>query len=572
MSTQLNRQLTFLGSYNDRVVARLETWGNASFSKRLWQHDGTLWISDPEEVAAIPELTNRLGWLELPVSMAAEAGKLSAFATEIRAAGMTDVVLLGMGGSSLAAEVLMTLFGNAPGFPALRVLDSTHPGAVQRLTDSIDPAKTLFLVSSKSGGTIETLSFYKYFFHLVAAELENPGEHFVAITDPGSKLEVMAREKQFRRVFSSPKDVGGRYSALTYFGLVPAALIGIDAAEFLQQAAQMQAAAGPGVPATENPALVLGAVLGELALAGRNKVVFLSTPKLEHFGVWIEQLVAESTGKQGRGILPVVGEPLLAPDDYGEDCCFVSLQLAGELPLSLESGIEDLKAAGFPVVVMTMNRIMNLAQEFYRWEVATAAAGAVLEINPFNQPNVEAAKIKARELMETSKKTGKLPLPKPLIQDDKLSLYGSPLSPSFQSSAEYLQHFLRLVKPGDYLALMAYLPMSRESEALLQRLRLLLRRRCRVVTTLGFGPRFLHSTGQLHKGDGNQGVFIQLTADFDRDVPIPGEPYTFGTLIAAQSQGDFQALGENGRRLVRIHLNGPLKSGLEYLLSLVEAG
>lgn len=572
MSTQLNRQLTFLGSYNDRVVARLETWGNASFSKRLWQHDGTLWISDPEEAAAIPELTNRLGWLELPVSMAAEAGKLSAFATEIRAAGMTDVVLLGMGGSSLAAEVLMTLFGNAPGFPALRVLDSTHPGAVQRLTDSIDPAKTLFLVSSKSGGTIETLSFYKYFFHLVAAELENPGEHFVAITDPGSKLEVMAREKQFRRVFSSPTDVGGRYSALTYFGLVPAALIGIDAAEFLQQAAQMQAAAGPGVPATENPALVLGAVLGELALAGRNKVVFLSTPKLEHFGVWIEQLVAESTGKQGRGILPVVGEPLLAPDDYGEDCCFVSLQLAGELPLSLESGIEDLKAAGFPVVVMTMNRIMNLAQEFYRWEVATAAAGAVLEINPFNQPNVEAAKIKARELMETSKKTGKLPLPKPLIQDDQLSLYGSPLSPSFQSSAEYLQHFLRLVKPGDYLALMAYLPMSRESEALLQRLRLLLRRRCRVVTTLGFGPRFLHSTGQLHKGDGNQGVFIQLTADFDRDVPIPGEPYTFGTLIAAQSQGDFQALVENGRRLVRIHLNGPLKSGLEYLLSLVEAG
>lgn len=572
MSTQLNRQLTFLGSYNDRVVARLETWENASFSKRLWQHDGTLWISDPEEAAAIPELTNRLGWLELPVSMAAETGKLSAFATEIRAAGMTDVVLLGMGGSSLAAEVLMTLFGNAPGFPALRVLDSTHPGAVQRLTDSIDPAKTLFLVSSKSGGTIETLSFYKYFFHLVAAELENPGEHFVAITDPGSKLEVMAREKQFRRVFSSPTDVGGRYSALTYFGLVPAALIGIDAAEFLQQAAQMQAAAGPGVPATENPALVLGAVLGELALAGRNKVVFLSTPKLEHFGVWIEQLVAESTGKQGRGILPVVGEPLLAPDDYGEDCCFVSLQLAGELPLSLESGIEDLKAAGFPVVVMTMNRIMNLAQEFYRWEVATAAAGAVLEINPFNQPNVEAAKIKARELMETSKKTGKLPLPKPLIQDDQLSLYGSPLSPSFQSSAEYLQHFLRLVKPGDYLALMAYLPMSRESEALLQRLRLLLRRRCRVVTTLGFGPRFLHSTGQLHKGDGNQGVFIQLTADFDRDVPIPGEPYTFGTLIAAQSQGDFQALVENGRRLVRIHLNGPLKSGLEYLLSLVEAG
>ena len=572
MSAHINQQLTFLGSYNDRVVARLETWENARFSERLWQHDGTLWIADPDQAAATPELVDRLGWLDLPVSMAAEAGKLSAFAAEIRAAGMTDVVLLGMGGSSLAPEVLMTIYGNAPGFPALRVLDSTHPDAVKDLTNSIDPAKTLFLVSSKSGGTIETLSFYKYFFHLVAAELENPGNHFVAITDPGSKLESLAREKQFRRVFSSPTDVGGRYSALTYFGLVPAALIGIDVAAMLRNAQEMAVASGPGVPAAENPALVLGAVLGELALAGRNKVVFLSTPKLEHFGVWIEQLVAESTGKLGRGILPVVGEPLLAPADYGQDCCFVSLQLAGDLPLSLESGIEKLKAAGFPVVVIEINRIMDLVQEFYRWEVATAAAGAVLAINPFNQPNVEAAKIKARELMETSKKTGKLPAPKPLIQDDQLSLYGSPLSQSFQSNGEYLQHFLRLVKPGDYLALMAYLPMSRESEALLQRLRLLLRQRCRVVTTLGFGPRFLHSTGQLHKGDGNQGVFIQLTADCDRDVPIPGEPYTFGTLIAAQFQGDFQALVENGRRLLRIHLNGSFKNGLKHLLSLLEAG
>ncbi|MCK4379320.1 MAG: transaldolase, partial [Deltaproteobacteria bacterium] len=327
-----------------------------------------------------------------------------------------------------------------------------------------------------------------------------------------------------------------------------------------------------GVPAAENSALVLGAVLGELALAGRNKVVFLSTPKLEPLGVWIEQLVAESTGKLGRGILPVVGEPLLTPDAYGKNCCFVSLQLAGDLPPALESGIEDLKAAGFPVIVITVNRIMDLAQEFYRWEVSTAAAGAVLEINPFNQPNVEAAKIKARELMETCKKTGELPVSTPLIQDDHLSLYGLPLPQPPRSVNECLQQFLQLVKPGDYLALMAYLPMAQKNDALLQRFRLALRERCRVATTLGYGPRFLHSTGQLHKGDGNQGVFLQLTADPDQDVSIPGEPYSFGTLIAAQAQGDFQALEENGRRLMRIHFSGSLESGLNRLISLVEAG
>jgi glucose-6-phosphate isomerase len=572
ISTQINQQLTFLGSYNDRVVARLTAWENARFSERLWQHDGTLWIADPDRAAATPELMNRLGWLDLPESMAAEVGELSGFAAEIRAAGMADVVLLGMGGSSLAPEVLMTIFGNAPGFPALRVLDSTHPDVLRVLDDSIDLKQTLFLVSSKSGGTIETISFYKYFFHRVAGELENPGDHFVAITDPGSKLELMAREQQFRRIFSSPADVGGRYSVLTYFGLLPAALIGIDPAEFLQQAAQMEAATDPGVPAAENPALVLGAVLGELALAGRNKMVFLSTLKLEPYGVWIEQLVAESTGKLGRGILPVVGEPLLEPAAYDEDCCFVSLQLAGDLSPSLESGIERLKAAGFPVVVITIERIMTIAQEFYRWEVATAAAGAVLEINPFNQPNVEAAKIKARELMETCKNTGELPVSTPLIQDDHLSLYGLPLPQPPRSVNECLQQFLQLVKPGDYLALMAYLPMRKKNDLLLQRLRLLLRQRCRVVTTLGYGPRFLHSTGQLHKGDDNQGVFLQLTADPDQDVPIPGEPYSFGTLIAAQAQGDFQALVENGRRLLRIHLSGSLESGLKRLILLVEAG
>ena len=570
MAAQINQQMTFLSSYVDRITSRLKAWDDARFSECLWQRDGTLWVADPEQAAADPDLENRLGWLDLPKSMAAEVGKLSAFAAEIRAAGITEVVLLGMGGSSLAPEVLMTVFGNASGFPLLRVLDSTHPDAISALAGKIDPEKTLFLVSSKSGGTIETLSFYKYFFHFMAGKLKNPGDHFVAITDPGSKLEAIARERHFRRVFSSPADVGGRYSALTFFGLLPASLIGIEVENLLAGAAQMELAAGPRVPAAENPALVLGAALGELALAGRNKVVFSLTPKLAAFAAWIEQLVAESTGKQGRGIVPVVDEPLLAPAAYGEDCCFVTLQLAGDLPPALESGIEKLKAAGFPVVTITVNRVMDLGQEFYRWEMATAAAGAVLAVNPFNQPNVEAAKIKAKELMESCKKTGKLPASTPLIQDGHLSLYGRSLSPLSQSISEYLQQFLQSLKPGDYLSLMAYLPRECKNDELLQRLRLRLRGDRRVVSCLGYGPRFLHSTGQLHKGDGNQGVFIQLTADFEQDVSIPGESYSFGTLIAAQAQGDFQALEEKGRRIMRLHLGGSLESGLKRLIALVE--
>ena len=570
MDPRINHQRLFSGPSAGRIAARLDAWEKAKFAERLWRHDGTLWVPDPEQAAAAPELENRLGWLDLPESMAAKAVQLKEFADEIRSDGITDIVLLGMGGSSLAPEVLMTIFGNAPGFPVLRVLDSTHPDAIAVLDQKIDPGRTFFLVSSKSGGTIETLSFYKYYFHRVAEVVENPGNHFAAITDPGSKLESLAREKRFRRIFFSPPDVGGRYSALTYFGLVPAALIGLDMAELLRQAAVMKAAAGAGIPVPENPALVLGAFLGEMALAGRNKVVFLPTPQLEPFGVWIEQLVAESTGKLGRGILPVVGESLLPPDAYGSDCCFVSLQLAGDASPSLESGLEDLQTAGFPVVVITVNQIMSLAQEFYRWEMATAAAGAVLEINPFNQPNVEAAKIKARELMEISKKTGKLPVSTPLFQDGQLSVYGQPLPQPPSSIGEYLREFLQLVKPGDYLALMAYLPMGQQDQ-LLQRLREALRGRCRVPATLGYGPRFLHSTGQLHKGDANQGVFLQLTADPLQDIAIPGEPYTFGTLIAAQAQGDFQALEDNGRRLLRIHLGSSLKDGLERLISLVEA-
>ncbi|MBN2331688.1 MAG: glucose-6-phosphate isomerase [Deltaproteobacteria bacterium] len=568
----LNTQALHLGFYADVLDSRLALWEKVSLPRRLWQRDGTLWVADPRQAAATPELADRLGWLTLPSSMIAETENLAAFAAEIKAAGFTHVVLLGMGGSSLAPEVLMTIFGNAAGYPVLQVLDSTHPDAVGALAAGLDIPRTLFLVSSKSGGTIETLSLFNYFFSLAESVLENPGNHFVAITDPGSKLETLALAKQFRRIFSSPQEVGGRYSALTFFGLLPAALIGINVGALLNQTGIMAAACGPGVPAADNPALVLGAALGELALAGRDKVVFLTTPKLASFGVWVEQLVAESTGKRGRGILPVVGEPLADAESYGPDCCFVALQLVGDHQESLAADLDALRQAGLPLISIEVQESISLAQEFYRWEMATAAAGAVLEVNPFDQPNVEAAKSKAREVMAACKTTGSLPIRPPLVQDEYLTVYGLDAAVQPGSVGAVLATFLSRVQPGDYLALMAYLPMFPKNDALLQQLRLLLRRRCQVETTLGYGPRFLHSTGQLHKGDGNRGVFLQLTADGDCDIMIPGQLYTFGVLIAAQAQGDYQALEENGRRLLRIHLSGSPIAGLKQLLALLAAG
>ncbi len=567
--TGVNRQQIFLGEYAAAHRARLAAWERESVPSRLWQRDPTLWVKDPRAAAAAPELGNRLGWLELPRTMTAAAAALPAFAAEIREAGFSDVVLLGMGGSSLAPQVMRAVFGRPAGFPAFHVLDSTHPEMVRAIAARLPLSRTLFLVASKSGGTIETLSFFRYFYARAVAELENPGRHFVALTDPGSRLQALAAEKNFRRVFSTPPEVGGRYSVLTYFGLLPAALMGIDVDQALARAARMLAAAGPTVPAAANPALELGAALGELALAGRNKMILVADPPLDAFGDWVEQLVAESTGKEGRGIVPVVGEPLIAdPAAYGRDCYFVSLEFSGAKPAAA-AALDVLKAAGYPVIRLTLGDHLDLFQEFYRWEMATAMAGAVLGINPFNQPNVEAAKRKARELMAAAgREGGGLPAPEPLLAAGELQLFApAPLVATELPTA--LEAFLGRVTVGDYLALMAYLPSFPEITGRLQQLRERLRRRCRVVTTLGYGPRFLHSTGQLHKGDGNQGVFLQLTADIDRDLEIPGEAYSFGLLLAAQAQGDFQALAENGRRLLRLHLGSDPRIGLERLLALL---
>ena len=561
---EVGKQRFTLGPYAEAVHARQKSWSEANVTRRIWRKDGTVWMPDPEKAALTPDLINRLGWLTSPEVMHDHLDVLIDFANEIRKEGVTNVLLLGMGGSSLAPEVFMTTFGNAPGYPSLIVLDSTHPGFVQHVANSVDVAKTLFLVSSKSGGTTETLSFFKFFYNAVSAVKDEPGKNFVAITDPGSPLETLAAEKRLRRVFSSPSDVGGRYSALTYFGLVPGALIGMNLHKLLDRAITMVHASHYCVPVAENPGLALGAAMGELALAGRDKVTFFSSPSIAAFGVWVEQLIAESTGKNGTGILPVAGERLAAPGHYGDDRFFVYLRLEGDENDALDKGIDALEAAGHPVVRIALDEREDLGGEFFRWEMATAAAGAVLGINPFDQPNVEAAKSKARELLSAFGETGSLPADTPTVVEGNIEVFGG-AGKNGGSIGEVFADFVKLTRSRDYVALMAYLPRTDETELILDSIRLALRDRLKVATTLGYGPRFLHSTGQLHKGDGNKGLFIQITHGPENDIPIPGEPYGFGTLVTAQALGDYQALVERGRRLTRFHIKGDVMVGLKQL-------
>ena len=553
-----------LGRHADAVDARQKSWSAANMTRRIWQKDGTVWVPDPEKAALTTDLINRLGWLTMPEVIHDYLDALTDFADEIKKKGFTNVVLLGMGGSSLAPEVFMTTFGNAPGYPSLIVLDSTHPTSVRHVAESVDLANTLFLVSSKSGGTTETLSFFKFFYNAVSDVKEDPGKNFVAITDPDSPLEALAAEKKLRRVFPSPPDVGGRYSALTYFGLVPAAMIGMNLHKLLDRAITMVHASHYCVPVAENPSLALGSAMGELALAGRDKITFFASPSIAAFGVWVEQLIAESTGKNGKGILPVADEKLGAPGHYGDDRFFVYLRMEGDENEALDNGIEALEAAGHPVVRFALDEKEDLGGEFFRWEMATAAAGAVLGINPFDQPNVEAAKSKARELLKAFGEKGSLPADTPILVEGDIEVFGG-TGRSAGSMREILTDFVKLARPGDYMALMAYVPRTGETDAILNSIRLVLRDRLKVATALGYGPRLLHSTGQLHKGDGNKGLFIQITHAPESDIAIPGEPYSFGTLIAAQALGDYQALAERGRRLIRFHIKGDVTVGLKQL-------
>jgi transaldolase/glucose-6-phosphate isomerase len=508
------------------VARRLRAIEVAQLPKRIWARDPTVWKDDPNT----PEIRDRLGWLTVGKAMAQQVKVLNAFAGEVRAE-FDRVVLCGMGGSSLAPEVLWRTFGAAPGHPSLHVLDSTDPRAVRQAEQQGDLAKTLFIISSKSGTTQESDSFFRYFWERTGGR----GSQFIAITDPGTPLEQLAGERRFRRTFLNPPDIGGRYSALTYFGLVPAALIGVDVETLLHRAHRMAEACASCVPALENPAAWLGAILGEGALAGRDKATFVLSPGIASFGLWVEQLIAESTGKEGKGILPVADEPLGPPEVYGADRVFVSLVLAGEADRGIESRLAALESAGHPVVHLRLDDRYDLGLEFFRWEFATAVAGAVLRINPFDQPNVAESKANTKAVLAKR----------------------SPTSPA--ASARELEKFLTGIKAGDYLAIMAYLPPAPENDRQLAAIRLRLRDRLKVATTLGYGPRFLHSTGQLHKGGPPVGHFIQITEPLKKDLPIPGEPFSFGQLEAAQAEGDLLALRARGRPAIRIEDFGLLE-------------
>lgn len=549
-------QSATLGSYQSAVDDALADIAEKKTVARIWAKDHTVWKDDPTGIS------NRLGWLHSAEVMCENVERLQSLAEAVRAEGFSHALLLGMGGSSLAPEVLRKTFGVKKGYLDLAVLDSTDPGAVLSQAERLDLARTLFIVATKSGGTVETLSFFKFFYNRVAEVVgeDQAGAHFVAITDPGSDLEKLAERYHFRTTFLNDPDIGGRFSALSFFGLVPAALIGVDLERLLGRALEASTGCSSCVAAADNPGAWLGAVLGELAKAGRDKVTFAISPAIASFGDWIEQLIAESTGKKGTGILPVVGEPLGPPKVYGNDRLFVYLRVDGDD--THDAAISALEGAGHPVVRLHLHEPYGLGMQFFLWEMATAVAGQRLGINPFNQPNVEAAKVLARQMVAEYKEKGALP--------------GGEAAPL---SVEAVEAFLKRARAGgretgagrSYISLQAYVQATDKTNEALQKLRIRLRDRYKLATTVGYGPRFLHSTGQLHKGDAGNGMFIQFTTDASRDASIPDEAgksdasMTFGVLKMAQALGDHQALLEEGREVIRFHLGENVVSELEQL-------
>ncbi len=511
--------------------------------KRMWAKDHTLWNDDPKEIA------DRLGWLDVAEGMQGQTPTLEAFSEKVRGTGFTHIVLLGMGGSSLGPEVLRQSFQeSAKGFPSLIVLDSTVPARIQEVTDRINPALTLFLVSSKSGTTVETISYYRYFRRLVEESVgaARAGDNFVAITDGGTPLEKLSEDEGFRRTFPNPPELGGRYSVLSYFGLVPAALAGIKLATLLDRAQEMAAKCSAGVPHGENPGVALGAAMAGLAKDGRDKLTLVASKSIQSFGLWAEQMIAESLGKDGKGIIPVAGEPLSEPESYGPDRRFVHLCAQWEDSQNPEAvALKRIEAAGFPVFRVKLGDPYDLGAEFFRWQFATAAAGALMGINPFDQPDVQGSKDNTDRVLDIHRRTGKLPAP-----------------PPEGAVAALLSH----ARPGDYLVIMAYIKQTDESDESFARLRRWTLKKHGLATTLGYGPRFLHSTGQLHKGGPANALFLQLTSDHPIDLEIPGQDYSFGILASAQSTGDLEALHALGRRAVRVHLGREPAAGLFRLL------
>lgn len=546
-----------LGTFNlapalrDPFNQALADWDKKEGVNRLWSRDASLWTNTTE--------AQWLGWLDIVEAQLKDPTRFTKVADDVRAGGYTNILLLGMGGSSLCPEVFSLSFGNIAGFPKLHILDSTVPAQVLSVEHGVNLEKTLFIVASKSGSTLEPNIFKQYFYDRAGRD----GSRFYAITDPGSKMEQIAKSENFARIFMGVPSIGGRYSALSDFGMIPAAAMGVDVPKLLQEAKEMVEACRQ--PTDRNPGVQLGLFLGTLANAGRNKLTIVCSPGIHDLGAWMEQLIAESTGKEGKGIIPVDREPLAAPAGYGDDRVFAYVRLDKGFDPAQDTAVSAIEAAGHPVVRIPVADVYQLGAEFFRWEIATAVSGAVLGINPFDQPDVEFSKVETRKLTDEFEATGSLPSESPLFTEKGIAVYGNTTATSLNAA---LKEHLSDIGEG-YVAFLAYVEMTAAHEATLNAVRELIRNRTKAATCLGFGPRFLHSTGQAYKGGPPNGVFIQITSDDAPDVPVPGQKYSFGVVKAAQAQGDLAVLRERGRRWLRVHLSGDVSAGLSDLSSAI---
>jgi transaldolase/glucose-6-phosphate isomerase len=576
-NTQVNQQSATLPADLDAGVKKnLNDWRASGKVRRLWQGDASLWTNEDE--------ANWLGWLGITDVQIADIAKLKALADEVKSAGFSDILLLGMGGSSLCPEVLSLTYPQTAGFPRLHILDSTDPAQIRSIESKINIAKTLFIVSSKSGSTLEPNIYKQYFFERAQQTVgaDKTGSHFIAITDPGSKMQLVAERDRFRHIFYGLPSIGGRYSALSNFGMVPGAAMVLDIGKFLERTKEMVEACKAATPVDQNPGVMLGLILGTAAKLGRDKVTLITSPGISDLGAWLEQLLAESTGKQGKGVIPVDRETPGAPEVYGNDRVFAYLRLEAAPDAAQDAKVAALEKAGQPVVRIAVSDTYSLGQEFFRWEIATAVAGSIIGINAFNQPDVEASKIVTKKLTSEYESKGSLPPEKPIVEEAGFKLFTDEINAAELAKAasagpasdgalkNYLRAHLARLGAGDYFALLGYVEMNAEHEALLHSLRMNVRDRKHVATVLGFGPRFLHSTGQAYKGGPNSGVFLQVTCDDAQDLPVPGQKYTFGVVKAAQARGDFQVLAERKRRALRVHLGSDVKAGLTKLAELVK--
>ncbi|MDX2162322.1 MAG: bifunctional transaldolase/phosoglucose isomerase [bacterium] len=564
----MERQTAHLGVHESAVSAAVSALEGQHANARIWAHDGTLWKDHP---AIVAKINDRLGWLDTHTTI--DRARLNAARMLGESGTISHVVLLGMGGSSLAPEVLSRTFGLQPGFPPLLMLDSTDPTYIDSIEDAIDMKRALFIVSSKSGGTIETASFFEYFYQ----RTEENGAQFIAITDPGSNLEAIARERNFRDIFLNPADIGGRYSALSYFGLVPAALIGLDLERLIASADTMRRACGAKIAGKDHPGIALGAIIGALGKEGKDKLTIQTSPSIAAFGAWVEQLIAESLGKEGRGIVPVTGATAGKPHDYATDRLFVYLRVEDDDNADLDGAILALRQAGHPCVTFSLPDRYALGGEFFRWAFATAVAGKLLDVNPFDEPNVTESKVNTQRLLETAQNHGALPETSPFLQENGVRLYADDRTAKLLTDLCMAQQFdpgtitgvlaaqINGTNAGDYFALLAYLPPFAPIHEALESLRRRLRHVTRRAVVVGYGPRFLHSTGQLHKGGANNGVFIHITGADAFDLAVPGQPFTFGLLKNAQAAGDLESLQSKGRRVLRLHIDGDVTAGLAVL-------